>query len=157
MLPSNRQKREILRNTGTVLPPGVFLEDVPIITMDKAEWRPHFELFAHKMILALHYRYRQVPLSPNGRIWFDIRFNFEAGRLAPDLEEWLATIQEDHDLRIGDGELIIAHSVVSDAPADSYAISVRRKMLIIGFSTEEPEHFSHADQMLGPLFTSMAA
>lgn len=64
LLPSNRVKRNILRNDHVSLPTNTFLDDVPLITLDQAEWRPVLKMFARKMILALHYRFTGSPLSP---------------------------------------------------------------------------------------------
>jgi hypothetical protein len=159
MLPTNRQKREILRETGVRLPPGTFLDDLPLMIMPADEWKPRLQMLARKLTLALHYRYCGQPLSMSGGMLFGWYWNFDAhaGRLPEGLDELLEAMVPDPDASLPNAELDIGHARVSDAPIDMYAVSMFDQLLLLSWSTEDPRTFGTIDDVGDSLMRPFSA
>lgn len=72
---SVRERRNMLRSSGFGRPIGLSLSEIPIVTLPMKVWKPHFDMLARKMMLALHYQAFGVPLSKQGLIWHSIHTN----------------------------------------------------------------------------------
>ena len=151
MLPSNREKRNLLSQMGLVLPDGQFLSELPILTLPVEEWRPHITMLARKLTLALHYRYAGRPLPPDGRLWFTHHFNFDAlnGRIGAHVQDLLSIVTVDDEISFG-RELSIGH--VEGEGVHAFAISLRDRLLILSFSSDDPQAFdkAHTSELHGP-------
>jgi hypothetical protein len=79
MLPNGANEvRRILRHKGIAKPENILLDQIPLIKLEVSTWQPHFDLFARKMMLALHYQCFRRPLSAKGRLWYVMHTNADA-------------------------------------------------------------------------------
>lgn len=69
-VPANK-KRQILRDRLGRLPPGMLLEDLPAATAPPAVAR-HFEIFARKLIAAVHFKNTGLILSSDHDLFFAV-------------------------------------------------------------------------------------
>lgn len=108
-------------------------------------------MLARKLTLALHYRYVGRPLSKTGKVWFTFYFNFDAlnGGIGDHVAALLDVAKVDEAVSFG-GELSIGHAEADGV--HEYAISIRDRMLITSFSSEDPLEFSRArpEDLHGP-------
>lgn len=154
MMMTNREKRNVLRDRGLKLADGVFLDDLPLMWLPGSDWEDAFDHLAHKLMLALHYRYSGSPLPSDGRIWFWVHsnVNFASGDVPAKLLQMRASMPVDPEsVEATGGDLVIARQCDDDGGA--YALNLRQRLFITGISTLDPSWITSPDKidLRGPL------
>jgi hypothetical protein len=156
MLPSGpNEVRRILKSKGLERPQNALLNEIPLIKLDVSIWKPHFDLFARKMMMALHYQCFGLPLSPFGRIWFVMHTNADAAageypkefveladlHLAPQRNRKL--LNDQFDLRWQFDPVTVS---------GLWTFSIQNRIAFSGITTEAPsEIFDPEQELFGPL------
>jgi len=150
-----REKRNFLKNKGLVSPPGVALDDLPMIKMGKDFWEPHFETLARKLLLALHYQCFARPLSRQGALWYYVHTNadFAAGEFPAEVLEIanrLATPVRNKKLL--HEQFLVRWNVVDDQSGGVFLAQLQRMLTITGITTENLSAFAEdrPDIVFGP-------
>jgi hypothetical protein len=156
MLPGSANEiRKIMRNKEISLPPGGTFSDVPLIKLDVEFWTPHFEMFARKLLLALHYQCFGEPLSNSGRISYWINTNADAmddnyqAKLL-EIAEFL-TVPHRQNKLLGD-QFLIRWNYTQQTKTAVFIVSFHGLLIVSGLTTEAPESFLewHSKRMVAP-------
>jgi hypothetical protein len=148
MLTPRIEQRRILKSAGIALARGVALDDVPIVTMRYDFWEPHFTMLARKLLLALHYQCFAQPLSRTGGIWHHIHTNFDfAAKKYPaellDVANRLATPVRNK--RFLNDQFLVRWNVANDSPTAVFVAQLQKRLVVTGFTTDEPNRFGEND------------
>jgi hypothetical protein len=148
MLTTRIEQRRILKSAGIALGPGIALDDVPIVTMRRSFWEPHFTVLSRKVLLALHYQCFSSPLSRSGGIWHHIHTNFDfVAKEYPaemlEVANRLATPVRNKRF-LGD-QFLVRWNVAQDSPTAVFVAQLQKRLVITGFTTEEPDRFREKD------------
>lgn len=148
LIPTAREVRNIFRDRDLAKPEGMLFGEIPLIKLDKGFWHPHFEMFAQKLLLALHYQCFSVPLSSQGGMWIYIHSNvdFLAGDYPREILEMaehiaLPTRQKRY---LGD-QFTVRWNFVLDPRTAIFVAQLQRRFVISGITTEAPHEFVKVD------------
>jgi len=146
MLPRNaNDTRRILRRKGISKPQGIAFRDIPIVSLDSDFWAPHFELFARKILLALHYQCFGEALSSNGKIDFWIHTNVDqvAGKFPKEIIELAQNLALPARQKAPLHEqFAVRWSVVPQHSTALFATAFHGRFFVSGITTETPEVFA---------------
>lgn len=154
LLTTRIEQRKILKSAGLSLPAGVALDDVPVVTMRREFWDPHFEMLSRKLLLALHYQCFNRPLSRSGGLWHYVHTNFDfAADQYPKevLETAKLFARPVRNNRFLNDQFLIRWTVVENSPTGMFILQLQNRLVITGFTTEEPSRFPDRKDMAGPL------
>jgi hypothetical protein len=140
--PTRRQKRQILRNLKIERPAGAFLDDMHLVKMEVDRWKPHLDIVALKLILALHYRYVGHPLSPEGRVYPCYFFNAHLGdgELLREFQEAAQNLENPrHGNEVLDEQIQVRWSVDLQHRSGVFLVHLHGMLFIFGVTADHPE------------------
>lgn len=139
---TRRQKRQVLKELGLEKPPRLFLDDLPLVKLNVERWKPHLDIIASKLILALHYKYVGRPLPPEGRMYPVFFFNAHLadGDLLRQFEEAAQNLENP---RHGNEDLAeqiqVRWGVDVEHGAGVFLIHLHDMLFVFGVTAEHPE------------------
>jgi hypothetical protein len=139
---TRRQKRQILRDLEIERPPGASLDDIPLVKMEVDTWKPHLDIFALKLVLALHYRYVGSPLSHDGRVYPCYFFNAQIrdGRLLHEFQEAAQNLENPrHGKEILEEQMQVRWSVDVEHRAGVFLVHLHGMLFVFGVTADHPE------------------
>lgn len=146
MLPSSANEiRAILRKKGIGKPEGMAFSDVPVIKLDPAFWRGHFETFTRKLLLAFHYRTFSTPLSPTGAIWAFQHTNvdYAAGHFPDELIGYAdQLVRPARQKVLLDRQFSLRRTAVAEHKTGLYVAQFHDRLAVSGVTTESVPLFS---------------
>jgi hypothetical protein len=151
---NTRTKRNALSRMGLQKLAGTLFRDLPLIKIDQLKWRPIFQLIGHKLMLALHYKCFDQPLSRGGGIWLSITTNVQtlAGSSHSELlaiaERYIAPIRSRQPLQ---DQFAIRWGSMMDPRMALFIASLQNRLIFYGITTESPELIALADENPGEM------
>jgi hypothetical protein len=144
LVTTTREKRDILKAKRLDMPRGIALDDLPLIKMPADFWEPHFQMFARKLLLALHYQCFGRPLPRHGALSYYVHTNadFAAGDFPAEVLE-VATrlaIPVRNKRQLHD-QFSVRWNVVEDHSGAVFLAQLQKMLTITGITTETPEAF----------------
>lgn len=146
MLPKNANEiRKTIKEHGIEKPKGLAFADLPIIKLERNFWTEHVQIFAKKMLLALHYQCFGVPLSHNGAIWIYHYTNFDL--IADRVPESIFRLPENvvipmRQKTLLDHQFSLKWGHIKGTKTGLFVMHFHNKFMICGITTEEPEKLS---------------
>jgi hypothetical protein len=153
LLTTRIEQRKILKSAGLSLPAGLALDDVPIVTMRREFWDPHLEMLARKLLLAVHYQCFGSSLSRSGGLWYYIHtnFNFAADQYPKEVLETAKRFATPiRNKRYLNDQFLIRWTVVENSSTGMFIMQLQKRLVITGFTTEEPDRFPDQEDILTP-------
>lgn len=151
MLPSSSNEvRSILRSKQIPRPQGVPLGEIPIVKLDRDFWEEHFNMFARKLFLALHYQCYSTVLPPHGAIWA-----FPATNADLPKAEWIkdfARAAEQIAIPIRNGQRLgsqfsVRWNVVPGHNSGLFVAQFHGRMMFAAITTDTPELFGESNEL----------
>lgn len=156
MLPSGPNEiRRVLRQKGIQRPRSVLLDQIPLIKLELSTWKPHFDLFARKMMLALHYQFFGKPLSVSGRLWYIMHTNADvvAGEYPIEFLE-IANLQlsPQRNKKLLSDQFMLRWQFEPVTVSGVWTFSIHNRIAFSGITSETPgEIFESEREIFGPL------
>jgi hypothetical protein len=138
-------------------PFGTPLLQIPIVNLDPQFWSEHFDMFARKLFLALHYQCYGAILPASGAIWAFPATNTDFAN-AKWINEFLKIADQIavpiRNSRALGSQFSIRWNVVPGRRSGVFMAQFHGRVLITGITTDEPELFPPADHvaMLKPFY-----
>jgi hypothetical protein len=142
-----RETRNMLRDRGLRKPDGVTYADIPLIKIETAFWKPHFNMFARKLLLALHYQCFSASLPSTGGIWSYVNTNVdfaanEYPREVLEMAEHVALPTRQKQL-LGD-QFSVRWNFVADSRTAIFLAQLHNRFVVSGITSETPEAITKA-------------
>lgn len=156
MVPNGpNEVRRILQSKGLKRPQNMLLNQIPLIKLNISLWKPHFDLFARKMMMALHYQCFGRPLSETGRIWYVMHTNADAtvGEYPKEFIE-LANLQlaPQRNRKLLNDQFDLRWQFDPATFSGLWALSIQNRIAFSGITTEAPTTiFDLGQQLFAPL------
>lgn len=145
--------RRLFRDHQLAKPPGRAFADIPLLKLDLTFWEPHFEMFARKLLLAIHYQCFGSPVPRSGGVVAGFHSNFEVMSKGIPEDLLQPAVNLVAPLRNGktlDSQFAVRYNVVSGKRAGLFALKFHDKMLITGITTDNVKWLSKGGDMWAP-------
>jgi hypothetical protein len=156
MLPKGaRDVRSMLRRKGLKRPKSKLLAEIPYVQLDQSIWKSHFDLFAQKMMLALHYQCFGTSLPADGRIWYMMNTNADAaaGFIPSDiLADLNLQLTPQRNRKLLNEQFNLRWQFEPTTRSGVWMFSFHNRLVFTGITTENPEQVFETEQdTMGPL------
>ena len=146
---SGRERRNMLRKSGIEKPAGVTLSEIPMVNLPMKVWKPHFDMLARKMMLALHYQAFGAPLSKQGLIWHTVHTNADKKS-----EEYLHEFLQVANIKVSPlrakkslaDQFELLWQFDADRKTAVWAFAFHRRLAFTGVTTEDSKSPFHSEQ-----------
>jgi hypothetical protein len=154
LLFSTTEKRSLFRELNLNKPDGISFAEIPLMRMNVDFWQPHFEMFARKLLLAMHYQCFQRAIPSEGGTYSAMFTNFDdmMGEFPSDLTDsavhYVGPVRNGRRL---DEQFCVRFNTVSDSDdAGVFLLQFHKRLIFSGVTTARRGSLSLEAELLPP-------